>query len=38
MNCIDFDGDELTGVDEAKQYLEDVVFNKDAAPEFGWDE
>ena len=29
MNCIDFDGDELTGVDEAKQYLEDVVFSND---------
>ncbi len=29
MNCIDFDGDELTGVKEAKQYLEDVVFSND---------
>ncbi len=28
MNCIDFD-DELTGVKEAKQYLEDVVFSND---------
>ena len=29
MNRIDFDGDELTGVKEAKQYLEDVVFSND---------
>ena len=29
MNCIDFDSDELTGVDEAKQYLEDMVFSND---------
>ncbi|MBQ7116295.1 MAG: alpha-mannosidase [Clostridia bacterium] len=29
MNCIDFDGDELTGVKEAKQYLEEVVFSND---------
>lgn len=29
MNYIDFDSDELTGVKEAKQYLEDVVFNND---------
>ncbi len=29
MNCIDFDGDELTGVKEAKKYLEDVVFSND---------
>ena len=29
MNCIDFDGDELSGVAEAKQYLEDVVFSND---------
>ncbi len=29
MNCIDFDDDKLTGVKEAKQYLEDVVFSND---------
>ena len=29
MNYIDFDSDELTGVKEAKQYLEDVVFSND---------
>jgi len=29
MNCIDFDGDEQTGVKEAKQYLEEVVFSND---------
>lgn len=29
MNYIDFDGDELTGVAEAKQYLEDAVFSND---------
>ena len=27
MNCIDFEGDELTGVKEAKQYIEDVIAN-----------
>lgn len=27
MNCIDFDGDELAGVEEAAKYLEDVVFS-----------
>ena len=29
MNCIDFEGETLTGVAEAKQYLEDVVFSND---------
>ncbi len=29
MNCIDFDSDELSGIKEAKQYLEDVVFSND---------
>ena len=29
MNCIDFDDEQLTGVKEAKQYLEDVVFSND---------
>ena len=29
MNCIDFDGDELRGVKEAKQYIEDVIFSND---------
>ena len=29
MNCIDFDSEELTGVNEARQYLEDVVFSND---------
>ena len=29
MNYIDFDSDELTGVKEAKRYLEDVVFSND---------
>lgn len=29
MNCIDFEGDELTGVKEAKQYIEDVIFSND---------
>ena len=27
MNCIDFDNDELAGVNEAKQYIEDVIFS-----------
>ena len=29
MNCIDFDSDELTGVNEAKKYIEDVIFSND---------
>lgn len=29
MNCIDFDSDELTGVEDAQQYLNDVVFAND---------
>ncbi len=29
MNCIDFDSDELIGVAEAKQYIEDVIFSND---------
>ena len=29
MNCIDFEGDELTGVKEAKQYIEDVIYSND---------
>ena len=29
MNYIDFDGDELTGVSEAKQYMEQVVYAND---------
>ncbi|MBQ8026819.1 MAG: alpha-mannosidase, partial [Clostridia bacterium] len=29
MNCIDFDSDELSGVKEAAQYLEDNVFSND---------
>ncbi len=29
MNCIDFDSDELAGISQAKQYLEDVVFSND---------
>ena len=29
MNCIDFDSDELAGVNEAKQYIEDVIFSND---------
>ena len=29
MNCIDFDSDELTGVSEAKRYIEDVIFSND---------
>lgn len=29
MNCIDFDAEELTGVAEAKQYIEDVIFSND---------
>ena len=29
MNFIDFDADELTGVNEAKQYIEDVIFAND---------
>ena len=29
MNFIDFDGDELTGVDEAKKYIDEVVYAND---------
>ena len=29
MNCIDFDSEELTGVNEAKKYIEDVIFSND---------
>ena len=29
MNFIDFDGDELTGVREAKQYMDDVIYAND---------
>ncbi len=29
MNLIDFEGDELDGIDECKQYLDDVVFAND---------
>lgn len=29
MNCIDFESDELTGVEDAQQYLNDVVFAND---------
>lgn len=29
MNLIDFDGDELTGVEEAKKYIDDVVYAND---------
>ena len=29
MNFIDFEADELTGVDEAKKYIEDVIFAND---------
>lgn len=29
MNCIDFDAEELTGLAEAKQYIEDVIFAND---------
>lgn len=29
MNCIDFDGDELTGIDEAKKYIEEVIYVND---------
>lgn len=29
MNCIDFDNDELTGVEDAQKYLDDVVFAND---------
>ena len=29
MNFIDFDSDELTGVNEAKKYIEDVIFSND---------
>ena len=29
MNCIDFDAEPLTGIAEAKQYLEDNVFSND---------
>lgn len=29
MNCIDFDAEPITGVSQAKQYLEDVVFSND---------
>lgn len=29
MNCIDFDDDELTGVEDAQKYLDDVVFAND---------
>ncbi len=27
MNCIDFDAEELSGVNEAKQYIEDVIYS-----------
>ncbi|MBP3559983.1 MAG: alpha-mannosidase [Clostridia bacterium] len=29
MNCIDFDSEELTGVDDAKKYIEDVIYSND---------
>ena len=29
MNCIDFDSEELTGVEEAQKYLDEVVFPND---------
>lgn len=29
MNCIDFDGDELTGIAEAKKYIEEVIYAND---------
>ncbi len=29
MNLIDFDGDELTGVDKAKKYVDEVIFAND---------
>ena len=29
MNCIDFDSEEFTGVNEAKKYIEDVIFSND---------
>ena len=29
MNCIDFDSDELTGIAEAKKYIEDVIYSND---------
>ena len=29
MNCIDFDSEELTGVDAAKKYIEDVIYSND---------
>ncbi len=29
MNLIDFDGDELSGVDECKKYIEDVIYAND---------
>ncbi len=29
MNCIDFDSDELTGVDAARKYIEEVIYSND---------
>ncbi len=29
MNCVDFDSEELTGVDDAKKYIEDVIYSND---------
>lgn len=29
MNCIDFDSEELTGIENAKKYIEDIIYSND---------